>query len=938
MMDNPRLCVLVPLPTSATHVSDLLWSLLRQSDLSCEAVVAVDGARDPDVMVRLTAIADGNPRIRLVTTDAALGISGAVSRALITTSAPFVTVADADGLCTDGGYLALLESLELTGSDLAVGAAEVFGKGRGRLVRASGGALDTDYQGIRLSDAPGLIADDLLCTTILRRELLLAIIADGAQENDRVLVAKAFVAASRIDVLSRSVFWHRRTDAHGTTLSLSRLAADFATARKAVGASADGVRECFARTFMVRDILGAVTDDASVAEASWSGISDVVSTAAADLWSTSLSEISITKRWRLALIAMGHPDLIGMGRGHKRSLGLKDVPELDHRRLTGPAWTSLGLGDRPVRDVFVDRFIGTRTTKTLERSNKTDRIDVSVIVPTYNVVPYIDELLTSIRSAVDLRLEIIVVDDSSTDGTWERLLTHQEVDPRVRALRSEGRGGGQARNLGIEVARGDYLAFADGDDLVPPHAYAHMLEIARRSGADIVSGTYLKFFSTSTWNASDGYNGAYSLPLEGVTIDEQPQLARHRAVWNRLIRRQHWLDTAFPFPGVPRANDIVAMMSVLLSATSMAVTPIPVYVYRDRPGSGSMTSAAGSVDYTVSYFSEELSCAALVCQHASVPVTNEYWRMVLSVDAWGNIRKYLDHRSAAVEEDHQVAKQIALLLAAAPDDIFGALSAELQAVWMLSAAGRFDEAQTLLAAEASASQVGVDAIIAAIGTAVDLPAISGSTISRLGWKYLLRRFIDDRAARSVAALTDAAPLLRRLLSNEVTPIMVVPTGLESRFASAIAETGPEAALSALTSAPPHPAATLRGHRRLVLEGVVGSDVRSYLYVVARKPSAAADDRTPIGRIVVTGGTWRAVVDVAAFPNIGTWAIGVEYEDRWGLRRTPLPLRDARGRTIPPFLRRMAVESSRKDASTVRLRSSIGTRVRRRLGGLVRGRS
>lgn len=937
MIDNPRLCAVVALPRTVAHVGDLLWSLLRQPGLSFETVVAVDGARDPDVMLAVSNIADRDPRVHVVAVDAARGFGSAVSHALGATDAPFVTVAEADGLCANGGYSAMLRSLESTGSDIAVGAAEVFGKGRGRLVRASGGVLDSDSSGISLANAPGLIAHDLLCTTMARRDLLETVVASAGQDGARVVVAKAFVAASRIDVLSRSVFWHRRADADNAADNLSRLATDFAGARSAVAASADGVVECFARTFLIRDVLDAVVAHAFTDEAALAGISDLVRDAAAHLWPTSLSEISITKRWQLALIAMGHPELASNLRGYVRSWDRADIPDLDHRHLTGPAWTALGLGDRDVRDAFLDSFVRPFDKRTIDRVSRTDRIDVSVVIPAYNVAPYIDELLNSIRSAVGVRLEIIVVDDSSTDGTWERLLAHQDADSRVRALRSEGRGGGQARNLGVEVARGDYIAFADGDDLVPPHAYSHMLEVARRTDADVVSGTYLKFFSTSTWSARDGYNGAYSLPLEDLTIDSQPQLARHRAVWNRLIRRQHWVETAFPFPGVPRANDIVAMMSVLLSASSLAVTPMPVYVYRDRPGSGSMTSAAGSVDYTVSYFSEELTCAALVHQRNSTPVLNEYWRMVLSVDGWGNIRKYIDRRSATAEDDLRVANQISRLLSAAPSDIFSALKPELQAVWMLSAEGRFDDAQTLLVAESSASQVDVKTIAAAIGAASDLPALPRHVISRLGWKYLLRRLIDDRAARDDAALASALPILRHLLDDEVAPLMVVPTALENRLATAIAGTAPEAALSALSPTPSHPGATLQlGTRRIVAKGTAAPDAHTYLWLVATKPGGASDHRVPVGRLDVDNGKWRAVVDPDAFPKVGIWSISVEYEDEWGLRRTPLPLIDTSGKVIPRSLRRVAIDGSRKDPSTIRLRSSIGTRLRRKLGRIVRG--
>src|SRR5699024_2609168 len=118
----------------------------------------------------------------------------------------------------------------------------------------------------------------------------------------------------------------------------------------------------------------------------------------------------------------------------------------------------------------------------------------SVVIPTHNVRPWLRQLLDSVLRQLD-DLEVIVVDDRSDDGTVEDAGAAAARDPRVMVIASPGQGGGSARNAGAERARGRYLVFADGDDLIPDGAYAALTESLERSGSDMAVGDYLKFRS-----------------------------------------------------------------------------------------------------------------------------------------------------------------------------------------------------------------------------------------------------------------------------------------------------------------------------------------------------------------------------------------------------------------------------------------------------------
>ncbi len=311
--------------------------------------------------------------------------------------------------------------------------------------------------------------------------------------------------------------------------------------------------------------------------------------------------------------------------------------------------------------------------------------ELSVVIPTHDIEDYVDELLRSVRSSTGVRLEIIVVDDASSDGTWDVVQRHAAVDPRVRAVRSPGAGGGQARDYGVELARGEYLAFADGDDLVPPRAYSRMLAAARRDDVDLVVGNFVKFTTTAIWASDRTYT--YAKERHGVSLGDAPGIVRHRACWNRVVRRAFWQQHVLPFPGVPRSNDIVALTSALTAAGRITVDPGIAYVYRVRPGEGSMLSGVGGTAATVSYLTEETTCARLVAQVDDPAVTHDYWDGVLSADTRYHLLPYLRQAPEDPAGSEDVRKCHAALLALAPAAALTALAPELQAAHALLRTG-----------------------------------------------------------------------------------------------------------------------------------------------------------------------------------------------------------------------------------------------------------
>ena len=97
---------------------------------------------------------------------------------------------------------------------------------------------------------------------------------------------------------------------------------------------------------------------------------------------------------------------------------------------------------------------------------------ISVIVPVYNVESYLEKCIDSIIHQTYKNLEIILVDDGSTDNSGKICDVYKEKDSRIKVIHKQNRGLSSARNCGLEIAKGEYIGFVDGDDYIAEDMYA----------------------------------------------------------------------------------------------------------------------------------------------------------------------------------------------------------------------------------------------------------------------------------------------------------------------------------------------------------------------------------------------------------------------------------------------------------------------------------
>ena len=175
---------------------------------------------------------------------------------------------------------------------------------------------------------------------------------------------------------------------------------------------------------------------------------------------------------------------------------------------------------------------------------------VSVIVPVYNVAPYLREALDSVVNQTYKDLEIIIVDDGSDDGSASICEEYASSDPRIKLIHQANNGLSGARNTGLESATGDFVSFVDSDDSVSPVFIEKLVNAINSASASIAICRYSAIFASGSM---DGVAASSVFPIinaglyyrhEAIKLLVDEKLSVN--VCNKLFRRELWSDVRFP--------------------------------------------------------------------------------------------------------------------------------------------------------------------------------------------------------------------------------------------------------------------------------------------------------------------------------------------------------------------------------------------------------
>ena len=224
-------------------------------------------------------------------------------------------------------------------------------------------------------------------------------------------------------------------------------------------------------------------------------------------------------------------------------------------------------------------------------------------MPFHNNEDLLADCLRSIARQTYASLEVVMVDDGSTDGSAEIARRRAESDPRFSLIRVPNGGPGFARNRGIEQATGEFLGFVDADDMLPSHALEIMLHTLQESGSDFVSGGVDRVGPAGI-TPSGMHAQAIKAKRTGTHISRSPELFWDVSVWNKLFRTSFWNGNGMSFPEVRAWEDLQAMTRAHVLARAVDVIPDPIYYWRER-GKGALSITQSRTD--ISNFSDRVT-------------------------------------------------------------------------------------------------------------------------------------------------------------------------------------------------------------------------------------------------------------------------------------------------------------------------------------------
>ena len=216
---------------------------------------------------------------------------------------------------------------------------------------------------------------------------------------------------------------------------------------------------------------------------------------------------------------------------------------------------------------------------------------LSVVVPVYNTAPYLRQCMDSLIAQSFQGLEIVVVDDGSTDDSPQIIAEYARVNDSVVVIHKPNGGLADARNHGIMAASGEYIGFVDSDDYVSPAMFEHMCGCARATNADVVVCQMMGF------DPESGAEYPYAEgPLAGfgVNLRENPSLlvSCSPSVCNKIFRTRLFTEHGLYFPVGLSFEDLATTYSLFAHANRIEKVEEFLYFYR-RARSGSIMSSYG---------------------------------------------------------------------------------------------------------------------------------------------------------------------------------------------------------------------------------------------------------------------------------------------------------------------------------------------------------
>lgn len=261
---------------------------------------------------------------------------------------------------------------------------------------------------------------------------------------------------------------------------------------------------------------------------------------------------------------------------------------------------------------------------------------ISVIIPVYNTEKYISRCLDSIISQTYSYLDIILIDDGSSDNSYFICKMYAQRDPRIRLIHKKNSGVSATRNIGLDISKGDYIIFVDSDDFIGPEHISSLYNSLKEHNADICIGNFQKI--SQSYSSVDNLDTIYHSTL----LDKEQTLVKmclqdeiSWEVFAKLFKRENIENIRFDV-NEAIGEDFTFSYLALHNSHKICIVPSKSYYYWLREGSATQSGFSQKylkLWHTWEKFDEFLSknyptlkwCSAYFKIHCSIEILDRLW-------------------------------------------------------------------------------------------------------------------------------------------------------------------------------------------------------------------------------------------------------------------------------------------------------------------------
>jgi len=278
---------------------------------------------------------------------------------------------------------------------------------------------------------------------------------------------------------------------------------------------------------------------------------------------------------------------------------------------------------------------------------------VTVVVPGFDVAPYVAEALASLRAQTRQDWTAILVDDASTDATGSLFDEAAAADARFRVVHHERRRGlAAARNSALDLVDTPLVGFLDADDRMTPTALERLVGTLERTGSDIVVGAYVRLRPTADGAYAAGsvqpWVAAATDPArDGVDLAAHPAVSGNIVAWSKVSRVDLWRRTGLRFPDGRLYEDQIVAQALYTRARAIDVIPDVVVEWRERADGSSITQRKNTLPVLSEYLVALAGGIEVLEAAGRSAAVQERIALILSMDLPPLVRIAQDHPDPA---------------------------------------------------------------------------------------------------------------------------------------------------------------------------------------------------------------------------------------------------------------------------------------------------